>query len=164
MTTSCNSQFLHCCCCRYAINTQDSAAGVPGVLYGRYQGDTYAGGNPWVLSTAALASVFYRAATQVLQEGAPSSQALSVWQAAINSPNALPTSSVALAQVFAAQGDGVMLRLRKHVEADGFHLDEQIDRNTGEQMSAEDLTWSVSTGPTSLLNFTYSHCLCTGLY
>jgi hypothetical protein len=46
--------------------------------------------------------------------------------------------------VFAAQGDGVMLRLRSHVAGDGFHLDEQIDRNTGKQMSAEDLTWSVS--------------------
>ena len=35
------------------------------------------------------------------------------------------------------QGDGVMLRLRAHVEKDGFHLDEQIDRNTGEQKSAK---------------------------
>jgi hypothetical protein len=33
------------------------------VLIGRYPGDTYAGGNPWVLSTAALAQLLYRAAT-----------------------------------------------------------------------------------------------------
>ena len=102
----------------------------------------YAGGNPWVLSTAALASVFYRAAAHVLKHGAPSSQALAVWKSAINSPGALPTSASALAQVFAAQGDGVLLRLRRHVQGNDFHLDEQIDRNTGYQISASDLTWS----------------------
>ncbi len=31
----------------------------------------------------------------------------------------------------------MMLRLRAHVEKDSFHLDEQIDRNTGEQKSAK---------------------------
>ena len=130
--------------CRYAINTQDTSGGVPGVLYGRYQGDTYAGGNPWVLSTGALAGLLYRGASYILKHGAPSSQALGVWKTAFNSPSDLPTSSAALAQVFAAQGDGVLQRLRNHVQADGFHLDEQIDRNTGQQMSASDLTWSVS--------------------
>lgn len=131
---------------RYQINKQDSSAGVPGVLYGRYQGDTYAGGNPWQLATAALASLFYRAAAHVLQHGAPSAQALAVWKNAINSPSDLPTSASALAQVFAAQGDGVLLRLRRHVQGKDWHLDEQIDRNTGFQLSAEDLTWSVSSG------------------
>jgi glucoamylase len=129
---------------RYSINTQDTSNGIPGVLYGRYQGDTYAGGNPWVLSTAALASLLYRGAAHVLQHGAPSAEALAVWQSAFNSPSALPTSPSALAAVFAAQGDGVLLRLRKHVQPEGFHLDEQIDRNSGAQISAEDLTWSVS--------------------
>jgi glucoamylase len=47
-----------------------------------------------------------------------------------------------LAKYFAAQGDGVLVRLRSHVTARGFHLDEQIDRNTGAQVSAKDLTWS----------------------
>lgn len=129
-------------CNRYNINVQDKNNGYPGILYGRYQGDTYAGGNPWVLSTAALASVFYRAATHVLQHGAPSASALAVWKTAINSPGDLPTSASALAQVFAAQGDGVMLRLRLHVSGNDFHLDEQMDRNTGYQISASDLTWS----------------------
>jgi len=132
-------------CSEYAINTQDSQDGLPGVLYGRYQGDSYAGGNPWVLSTAALASLCYRAADDILSNGAPSDEALEYWTTAFNAPSALSDLRMkkgALAQVFAAQGDGVLLRLRNHVEADDFHLDEQIDRNTGEQMSAEDLTWS----------------------
>lgn len=130
-------------CNEYSINTADSNNGLPGVLYGRYQGDSYAGGNPWVLSTAALASLFYRGAIDILTTGGvPSSSVLSVWQQAFNYPGSLPTSRAALAKVFASQGDGVLLRLRSHVTSGGFHLDEQIDRNTGVQLSAKDLTWS----------------------
>ena len=111
---------------------------------GYLQGDSYFGGNPWVLSTAALASLFYRGAIEVLTSGVPVSEVLSIWQQAFNAPSALPSDKLSLAKVFAQQGDGVLLRLRAHVTARGFHLDEQIDRNTGAQISAEDLTWSVS--------------------
>jgi glucoamylase len=130
-------------CNEYAINTADTSKGLPGVLYGRYSHDTYAGGNPWILSTAALANLFYRAAVYTAQKNTvPSSAVLAVWKSALNAPADLPTSPAALAQVFFNNGDGVMLRLRSHVSAKGFHLDEQIDRNTGAQCSAEDLTWS----------------------
>lgn len=44
--------------------------------------------------------------------------------------------------MFLRAGDGVLLRVRHHVEPDGFHLAEQIDRNTGVQISALNLTWS----------------------
>lgn len=128
-------------CSEYAINTADTSKGLPGVLYGRYANDNYAGGNPWVLSTAALASLFYRAAQASLKT-VPSPSALNAWKIALNSATDLPTESNALAQVFLAQGDGVLQRLRSHVIAREFHLDEQIDRNTGAQMSAKDLTWS----------------------
>lgn len=80
-------------CNEYAINTADTANGLPGVLYGRYQGDTYAGGNPWVLSTAALASLFYRGASDILSNGVPSSSALAQWQKAFNVAS-LPTDKV----------------------------------------------------------------------
>jgi glucoamylase len=128
-------------CNEYSINQADTSKGLPGVLYGRYKGDTYAGGNPWVLSTSALAGLFYRGASYILAKGVPSSDVLAVWATAFNT-NTLPTDKATLAQVFAQQGDGVLLRLRNHVSGDNFHLDEQIDRNTGVQMSAEDLTWS----------------------
>mmetsp|Transcript_30110 Transcript_30110/g.32819 ORF Transcript_30110/g.32819 Transcript_30110/m.32819 type:complete len:507 (+) Transcript_30110:78-1598(+) len=128
-------------CNEYTINQADTSKGLPGVLYGRYKGDSYAGGNPWVLSTAALASLFYRGASHILAKGVPSSAALDVWKTAFNT-DSLPTDAASLAKVFAQQGDGVLLRLRAHVAGDNFHLDEQIDRNTGVQMSAEDLTWS----------------------
>jgi len=39
-------------------------------------------------------------------------------------------------------GDSVLYRIYNHVKNDGFHLAEQIDRNTGAQASAKDLTWS----------------------
>jgi glucoamylase len=131
-------------CNEYAINTADTSKGLPGVLYGRYSHDTYAGGNPWVLSTGALAGLFYRGASYILSHGAPNADTLAVWKKAFNTADDLPTDPVALSNIFAAQGDGVLLRLRNHVVNDNFHLDEQIDRNTGVQMSAEDLTWSVS--------------------
>jgi len=34
-------------CIEYKINQADNKAKVPGILYGRYPGDHYAGGNPW---------------------------------------------------------------------------------------------------------------------
>ena len=46
-------------CEEYPLNPQDTAAGIPGVLIGRYPGDHYAGGNPWQLLTAALAECYY---------------------------------------------------------------------------------------------------------
>ena len=46
----------------FPINQKDTDNGVPGVMYGRYFGDHYAGGNPWILTTGALAQLFYRAA------------------------------------------------------------------------------------------------------
>ena len=50
-------------CNEYPINQQDNGAGVPGILIGRYPGDSYAGGNPWQLLTAAHAEVFYLGAS-----------------------------------------------------------------------------------------------------
>lgn len=41
--TSYNQAF----CMEYPINRADTAAKIPGILYGRYPGDSYAGGNPW---------------------------------------------------------------------------------------------------------------------
>lgn len=41
-----------------------------------------------------------------------------------------------------AAGDSVMYRLWTHVKDDGGEIDEQIDRETGAQKSAKNLTWS----------------------
>merc|ERR1712224_992584 len=98
-----------------------TSSGQPGVLIGRYPGDTYAGGNPWVLSTAALAQLLYRAAT-FAHTATPDADTLAVWSEALNVPNMAAMDSATVASTFAAASDGVMLRLRKHVVARQFHL------------------------------------------
>jgi glucoamylase len=134
------NEFNTAFCTEYAVNTADSAANVPGVLIGRYPGDSYAGGNPWVLTTAALAQVLYRAASYTLENGAPAADALEQFSAALNTD--FGSDVAGIAETFAAAGDSVMLRLKEHVGEDGGHLDEQLDRNSGAQISAKDLTWS----------------------
>mgnify|MGYP003352369333 CR=1 FL=1 len=41
-----------------------------------------------------------------------------------------------------SQGDGLLLRLKNYIKPNDFHMYEQIDKNTGQQISAYDLTWS----------------------
>ena len=55
-----------------------------------------------------------------------------MWQKALNRETPLPTNDVvSLAKIFAAAGDGVLLRLRMHVSGENWHLYEQLDKNTG---------------------------------
>ena len=61
------------------------------------------------------------------------------WETIIGSR---PTTKLEFAQAMFSLADGVLLRIRHHVEKAEFHLSEQLDRNTGEQLSAKDLTWS----------------------
>jgi glucoamylase len=132
-------------CNEYAINQQDNKNGIPGMLYGRYGGDVYAGGNPWVLTTAALARLYYRAAKEVVTMNAlPSKDALSRWAQilSVDESRLAATSPKDLAAMLSEAGDAVLVRLRYHVAGDGFHLAEQLDRDKGFAKSAADLTWS----------------------
>ena len=91
--------------CRiYPVNQQDSLQKVPGVLFGRFEKDKYGPqkqGNPWVLLTAALANLLYKAAAQAAVEGPPTA-----WAA----------FGVRSAEDFVAAGDAVLLRLRSHMD------------------------------------------------
>jgi glucoamylase len=149
-------------CSSYTINQADTKAGVPGIMYGRYEGDHYAGGNPWILLSAALAELLYRGASE-LQQALVAKQQLTatalqhtllseldydLWGEALSidtSSNGGEFTAQELAAAMAGAGDGVLTRLRTHVKGAGFHLAEQIDRNTGIPMSAADLTWSYAT-------------------
>lgn len=53
----------------YKINDIDDAAGVPGLLVGRYPQDTYYNGCPWILATNALGEIYYRNALELAQAG-----------------------------------------------------------------------------------------------
>eukprot|EP00428_Durinskia_dybowskii_P030560 CAMPEP_0170244924 /NCGR_PEP_ID=MMETSP0116_2-20130129/22243_1 /TAXON_ID=400756 /ORGANISM="Durinskia baltica, Strain CSIRO CS-38" /LENGTH=529 /DNA_ID=CAMNT_0010495789 /DNA_START=111 /DNA_END=1700 /DNA_ORIENTATION=+ len=124
-------------CHLYPINQHDSARGVPGVLLGRFPRDMYGGGNPWVLTTAALASLLYQASRAVSWDGALSASQLDAWRLALNQPSFSGTASD-----FRLAGDSVLLRLKSHVEVDGFHFYEQISKATGDEYNAKDLSWS----------------------
>jgi glucoamylase len=134
-------------CNNFAVNGADTKAGVPGVLIGRYDGDHYAGGNPWHLLTASLAQILYRGATQSLNAHLNNSTSLDAagvdaWKEVLGISQDVELSG--LAQSMAGAGDGVLTRLKKHVSGDNnnLHMAEQLDRNTGVPMSAKDLTWS----------------------
>lgn len=148
--TTLNSLFCH----QFQINQVDTTNGIPGVMYGRYQGDSYAGGNPWILLTADLAKLFYRGSLSILEARAAGKTVVAdadyaAWIAALNLPaGSLNTEFLGtnkdlnLANAMLAAGDAVMSRIYYHVKGDGFHLAEQIDRSTGVQKSAKDLSWS----------------------
>ena len=135
----------------FPINTADSNNKIPGILYGRYQGDTYAGGNPWILTSASLAELFYRGATYVIDSNElPPAKSLRDWQHIFHNvtnqffeiEDLATASPLRFSQLVATAGDAVLNRLNYHVAPDGFHCAEQIDKNTGEEESATDLTWS----------------------
>lgn len=135
-------------CSSFSVNQNDTAAGVPGILYGRYEGDNYAGGNPWVLLTSALAQLLYSGAKEIAETNgeALTKEAQAKWAEALGlGVNGTTLEAFDMAEAMAGAGDGVLLRLRKHVSPNGFHLNEQIDRNTGVSMAAKDLTWSYAT-------------------
>ena len=127
-------------CSEYQINQVDTKNGEPGVLMGRYPGDSYAGGNPWQLLTAVLAKTFYQGAISALTMGFEESEDKQAWSKLLNIPH--DSSHEEFAQAALNAGDAVMNRLYKYVKNDGGHIAEQIGRNSGAQASAKDLTWS----------------------
>mmetsp|Transcript_13060 Transcript_13060/g.25316 ORF Transcript_13060/g.25316 Transcript_13060/m.25316 type:complete len:511 (-) Transcript_13060:336-1868(-) len=136
-------KIINVVCEQYPINQADTKNNIAGVMLGRYPGDTYAGGNPWILTSSALAQLFYRGASAVLtNRSSISEEAMGTWLEIFGIPAQQKLSTLQLAQAFSDSGDGVLERVAYHVAGDGFHLDEQIDKNTGAQCSAKDLTWS----------------------
>ena len=55
-------------CNEYPINQAELALGKPGLLIGRYPGDSYGGGNPWQLLTAVFAELFYLGGEAMFKE------------------------------------------------------------------------------------------------
>lgn len=60
------------------------------------------------------------------------------------------TEVTKIVQVFQNAGDSVMQRIYAHVKDSKFHISEQIDKHTGTQVSAENLTWSYANILTAL--------------
>eukprot|EP01127_Copromyxa_protea_P012578 TRINITY_DN3302_c0_g1_i1.p1 TRINITY_DN3302_c0_g1~~TRINITY_DN3302_c0_g1_i1.p1 ORF type:complete len:503 (+),score=114.35 TRINITY_DN3302_c0_g1_i1:19-1527(+) len=130
-------------CNSYSINQKDTKSNIPGILYGRYEGDHYSGGNPWILTSASLAELFYRGASVTLDtQVVPEPKAYAVWQSILNIPASKTLTHLEFARAMASAGDSVLNRIAYHVAGDNFHLAEQIDKDSGFQKSATDLTWS----------------------
>lgn len=87
-----------------------------------YGGSNFNGGNPWVLTTLAMAEYSYKVASAKLKKN---SSLVSITQA----------------QKWIAKGDEFVLRVQLHANPDG-SLSEQIDRYSGYMSSARDLTWN----------------------
>lgn len=130
-------------CREYKINQDDDTAKIPGVLIGRYPGDSYAGGNPWQLLTAVLAEAFYLAskgfAAHLRGEAdtAVTAADVSAWTELLGVTSASELPSAAF-----KAGDAVMYRMWQYVKDDGGRIDEQMSKTTGAQKSAKGLTWS----------------------
>eukprot|EP00811_Abedinium_folium_P036470 NODE_9176_length_1442_cov_3.087452.p1 GENE.NODE_9176_length_1442_cov_3.087452~~NODE_9176_length_1442_cov_3.087452.p1 ORF type:complete len:449 (+),score=123.97 NODE_9176_length_1442_cov_3.087452:187-1347(+) len=120
-------------CGAYTLNQQSANASRAGVLFGRYEGDSYDGGNPWVLLTASAATLLYRQA-EALSKGATMDTAVKA------NLETLVGRSATASNVLGA-GDAVLLNMKRFL-TNGMHMNEQIDRETGDLKSAKDLTWN----------------------
>jgi glucoamylase len=117
----------------FSVNRANSPAGLTGVLMGRYQGDTYNGGNPWVLSSAALAQLYYRGASATLVADAlPGEEAMVHFRKllSLNTDVVLAPRDFALA--LTNQGDAVLQKIRYFTARYAFHQPEQLERDTGD--------------------------------
>ena len=100
----------------YPINSADDSNMIPGILYGRYPGDIYAGGNPWVLTSGCLAQLYFRAAAEVQAIGGQLPAELeAAWRTTLSRTekgNPVSTvkfeSSAELAAALGDEGDGVL--------------------------------------------------------
>ncbi|KAI0064154.1 glycoside hydrolase family 15 protein [Artomyces pyxidatus] len=130
----------------YSINSKNATA----LATGRYPEDSYMGGNPWYLSTAAVAEQLYDTVTVWTNtsqlEITPVSlpffhQLLAPQNATVGVYNA--TSPVYQAAVGAARNlaDSYVAVHAKYTPSSGA-LAEQFDRASGVPKSAADLTWS----------------------
>ena len=133
----------------YNVNQRDQSIGVPGILYGRYEGDRYEEGGPWILNSAALAQLYYNAGIEVITSTKKEGKfeikiEIGLWEKVLNNNKfkGLKYNAKEFAKALFNNADGVLLRIRYHVEKYDFHLSEQIDRQSGLQRSAKDLTWS----------------------
>lgn len=120
-------------CNAFEVNQQAAEAGIPGVLYGRYDGDNYAGGNPWVLLTASVATLLYRQSVAFAQGERPG-------DAARDALAGIVGQEVSASSLLGA-GDAILNRMKLFL-TDGMHMSEQLDRSTGKLISAKDLTWN----------------------
>ncbi|KAI9489050.1 glucoamylase [Zychaea mexicana] len=136
----------------YAINADSNSTGLSYAI-GRYPEDKYDGlgtseANPWFLCTLAFAELYYRAIDEWKSAGSIEvTDASAAFFQQFDSSAVSGTSYTAdsddfnsIVQAVAAEADTYFARVQKH--ASDNTMSEQIDRDSGEEVGAKDLTWS----------------------
>jgi glucoamylase len=126
------------------------------------------GGNPWILCSSSLAEIFYTAAKEHIEAGVPlhiSDVNIEFFKLSLeHSQHVLNSTTVVelrrklvpgqnldrslfqnMMRALMATGDGILTRVAHHVKPYNFHLNEQINKDTGLAQGAHDLTWSYGT-------------------
>lgn len=144
----------------YKINVNNKMQGIKGVLIGRYTQDIYDGnqsvhGNPWFLCSAMLATTYYLIAIELLKGEKILVNNLTMQFLTQTTSLTFVLDDIidenhphfsALLESFLKEGDAILALLKQYSATypDGstMHMSEQIDRVSGEQISARDLSWS----------------------
>ncbi|KAF8964433.1 glycoside hydrolase family 15 protein [Flammula alnicola] len=136
----------------YGINS--GIASNAAVATGRYPEDVYFNGNPWYLTTAAVAEQLYDSLVAWKQQGSltVTSTSLPFFQQFLSSVTAGTFSSststfTTLTSAIQSFADGFLAINAKFTPSNG-GLSEQYDKNTGSPLSAVDLTWSYASALT----------------
>lgn len=137
----------------YPLNDNNSAPAP--ALCGRYPEDTYYGGNPWYITTLAAAEVLYDAVAQFSMAGEVTvdNYSLPFWQDLY--PDVEATTYTDYANVSALLGaasnyaDSFIELISNYTPPNGT-LNEQINKTTGEPLSAIALTWSYAAFVTAI--------------
>jgi glucoamylase len=120
-------------CKEYGLNQEAAKQEIPGVLFGRYPGDSYDGGNPWILLSASVATLLYRQSAAMAAGGKMDVDVAESLKTVIGQD--------ITAKALLGAGDAIFDRM-KHFLSNGVHMNEQIGRDDGALKSAKDLTWN----------------------
>lgn len=153
----------------YQINVRNSKKENMGPLIGRYPPDLYDGnrmvyGNPWFLCSNMLAAFYYQTATRFLQGETITvdflvqqffNQVAPHVDVSINESVGLKTQNFApIITALMHQADTILNTIKAFSidenDQSRFHLSEQVNRATGKQASAPDLSWSYASLLTAL--------------
>ncbi|KAL1681842.1 glycoside hydrolase family 15 and carbohydrate-binding module family 20 [Schizophyllum commune] len=125
------------------------------ILTGRYKEDVYYNGNPWYLTTFAVAEQLYDALTTWDKLGSLDVTSTSLaffkqFSSSITAGTYASSSSeyATLTSAIRNWADGFLEVIADHTPADG-SLTEQIDKSSGNPTSAADLTWSYASAITA---------------
>jgi glucoamylase len=132
-----------------------------GPLIGRHPGDDYYGGNPWYVLTAGMAEFYYRLAADVRSHDDDSffvtalnrEPLQSVLGREVKIGADLAATVEGRAELIAklvAKGDAFLDTIMDILPKDGM-MAEQVDKDSGREVSALDLTWSYSAFLTATL-------------